>query len=213
MQATGQLDLNNGWLEPLYLLYSDMDWKDMWHILCHVGHAGEMFTSAAPYDPTFWPLHGLAERFLSYKRVQAAAGETTLNETWGYTHMGALASDTDVVCDWTGVEGMGLPTCTRQTCAGHKKDDLLPFGNFLDKNETYTNEEFYRFTAPTNEDLPYAYDSLSSWPACDAQGIDFTVDDADDDDADDLPDMVVDDASNMGPLPSKKDAGALPSMM
>ncbi|KAH8050500.1 hypothetical protein JL720_15356 [Aureococcus anophagefferens] len=186
-----------------------MDWKDMWHILCHVGHAGEMFTSAAPYDPTFWPLHGLAA---SYKRVQAAAGETTLNETWGYTHMGALASDTDVVCDWTGVEGMGLPTCTRQTCAGHKKDDLLPFGNFLDKNETYTNE-VRAASRRRRTRTCLRRDSLSSWPACDAQGIDFTVDDADDDDADDLPDMVVDDASNMGPLPSKKDAGALPSMM
>lgn len=31
---------------------------------CHVGWPGEMYTSAAPWDPIFWPLHGLAERFL-----------------------------------------------------------------------------------------------------------------------------------------------------
>ena len=26
-------------------------------MLCHIGHPGEMFTPAAPQDPTFWPLH------------------------------------------------------------------------------------------------------------------------------------------------------------
>ena len=214
LQAAGQLDLNNGWLEPLYLLYSEMDWKDMWNILCHVGHAGEMFTSAAPYDPTFWPLHGLAERFLSYKRVQAAAGYTTLNETWGYTHMGALASDTDVVCDWTGVTGMELPTCARGTCSGHRKDDLLPFSDFLGKNETYTNEEFYVFTNPTNADLPYAYDSLSSWPACADQGIYFTEDDDSTDSTDDLPDMPTGQDDTLA-APSFKASlkGYLPSFM
>jgi hypothetical protein len=37
-------------------------WDPMLSMLCSVGHAGEMFTSAAPYDPLFWPLHGLADR-------------------------------------------------------------------------------------------------------------------------------------------------------
>ena len=30
--------------------------------LCHVGHAGEMFTSAAPYDPLFWL--GIKSKFI-----------------------------------------------------------------------------------------------------------------------------------------------------
>ena len=36
-------------------------------LLSHVGHPGEMFTSAAPQDPTFWPLHGLAERLVQVR--------------------------------------------------------------------------------------------------------------------------------------------------
>ena len=34
--------------------------------------AGEMFTSAASFDPTFWPLHGAMERLLDLKRIYVA---------------------------------------------------------------------------------------------------------------------------------------------
>jgi hypothetical protein len=95
----------------------------------------QAFTSAAPYDPTFWPLHGVAERFLSYKRIAAVAGKTTINETWGYRH-DAIASDTHHICDWSNVTGLELPTCTKGTCPGHHEDDVLPMGNFLGKSET-----------------------------------------------------------------------------
>jgi len=33
------------------------------------GIAGEMFSSAAAYDPTFWPLHGQIERIVGAKRI------------------------------------------------------------------------------------------------------------------------------------------------
>ena len=33
------------------------------------GIAGEMFSSAAAFDPTFWPLHGAAERLVDLKRI------------------------------------------------------------------------------------------------------------------------------------------------
>ena len=161
LRLTGLSYLDNGWLRDSFLRQTDMDFSDLWELLCHVGHVGEMFTSAAPYDPTFWPLHGLAERFLTLKRLMAAANKTTLIEEWGYSHMNPLASDTHVVCDWSNVVGMERPVCTRGTCAGHRADDLLPMGNFLGKNESYTNWEFYKFTSPFNDDLPYVYDSFT----------------------------------------------------
>jgi len=162
--------------------------SELLDFLCHVGSPGEMFTSAAPYDPTFWPLHGIAERFLSYKRIAAKWGITSINETWGYRH-GAIMSDTHTVCDWSNVgtkqgdDDMGendgkldlnLPTCYSDvTCPGHKADDLLPMGDFLDEGDTYTNVEWYNFTAPWHNDLPYVYDSYTSWPGCSEQDIYF----------------------------------------
>jgi len=141
--------------------------------LGHVGHAGEMFTSAAPYDPVFWPIHGLADRFLQLKRMMADDGTTTFDETWGYVHSGNTPSDTNHVCDWSGVEGMQLPTCTEGSCSGHKSNDIIPWSNFQNKNETYTNVEFYDFVSPNSDSLPYVYDTFTVWPGCSAQGIDF----------------------------------------
>ena len=71
------------------------------------------------------------------------------------------------MCDWTGVDpsSMDMPTCAQETCPGHKADDLLPFSGLL-KDSLYTNEEFYALVDPTNDDLPYVYDSLSYWPGC-----------------------------------------------
>ena len=144
--------------------------------ICSVGHPGEMFTSAAPYDPTFWPLHGLADRFVALKRKEYYAMDTYLDETWGYDHaVSNVASDTKVVCDWSNVQSdLDMPVCSKGTCPGHREDDLLPFGNFLGNNETYTNYEFYEFMSPSNDDYPYVYDSLIHWPACDDAGEDIT---------------------------------------
>ena len=147
---------------------------DLLDLLCEVGHPGEMFTSAAPQDPTFWPLHGLAERFVQYARVLKLAGTLTFSEDWGYAHATNLPSDTGLVCDWSGVHEASverrettMPTCVKGTCPGHKIDDTLPFTNLL-KTQTglYTNSEFYELTSPYSEDLPYAYDTLAYWPGC-----------------------------------------------
>ncbi|CAN0267180.1 unnamed protein product [Laminaria digitata] len=43
----------------------------MLNSLCDVGHVGELYTSAAPYDPLFWVIHPTAERFLSWRRKLA----------------------------------------------------------------------------------------------------------------------------------------------
>ena len=128
-----------------------------------------MFTSAAPQDPTFWPLHGNAERYLQYARLLKAEGVLSFSESWGYSHAQELPSDTGIVCDWSAVDpaSMELPTCAKETCPGHKGDDLLPFADLMDSQDgLYTNNEFYELVDPTNDDLPYVYDSLSYWPGC-----------------------------------------------
>lgn len=135
--------------------------------VCHVGSAGEMFTSAAPQDPTFWPLHGNAERYLQFIRILKEKKIIDYNETWGYTHEDS-PSDTHVICDWDGVEGFDRPTCKRGVCPGHKLDDLLPFQHLTSqtKDRLFTNREFYELISPYNHELPYAYDGLDTWRGC-----------------------------------------------
>lgn len=142
--------------------------------LCHVGHAGEMFTSAAPYDPVFWPIHGLADRYLQLKRIQRHENLTAFDLTWDYYHDGLSPSDTHHVCDWSAVgTTMKLPNCYPADCEGHRRDDLLPMGNFLDQGETYTNWEFFKFSSPLSDNYPYVYDTFTNWPACTDQGMEF----------------------------------------
>ena len=66
-----------------------------------------------------------------------------------------------------------MPTCKPGVCSGHGEFDLLPWSGFISDDDTYTNRDFYNFMSPFNDDLPYAYDSFTKWPACDAQGIHF----------------------------------------
>lgn len=142
--------------------------KDFLGMLCKVGLPGEMFTSAAPQDPTFWPLHGNAERYVQYLRVLNSNKTIIFNETWSYDHQGA-ASDTDLVCDWSNVtEFTDMPTCSKGSCPGHKEDDLLPFKKLFPSqgDKEYTNKEFYNVISPFNTLLPYAYDGLSTWRGC-----------------------------------------------
>ncbi|CAM9359341.1 unnamed protein product [Phaeothamnion confervicola] len=77
-------------------------WRRMLAALCDPGYVGEMFTSAAPYDPSFWIIHPSAERLLGQRRLAAAAtGGPCFDETWGYNHNGDTGDD-GVVCDWAG---------------------------------------------------------------------------------------------------------------
>ena len=138
------------------------------------GIAGEMFSSAASFDPSFWPLHGAMERLLDLKRIYVATGElTNFDETWAFVtyNKASGAAYLDGVCDWSKVAGSGdltLPTCTLDViCDGHNENDVLEFAGFTG-GDSYTNAEFYDFIHPWSDDLPYTYDTFD-YDYCDEQ--------------------------------------------
>ena len=106
-------------------------------------------------------------------RLLNAQGDKHLDETWGYMHVTTgLDSDTHAVCNWTGVEGMGMPSCDLgATCPGHHEDDLLPFDLWESQPHKFSNSEFYNYTSPLNKHVPYVYDRLTFWPSCHNQTI------------------------------------------
>jgi len=145
------------------------------------GIAGEMFSSAAAFDPTFWPLHGQLERLLGAKRIMISQGTITdFDETWAFTEYNKAsgAAYLNGVCDWSNVAGSGdltMPTCTMNViCDGHNEDDVLEFTNFLNEDEEYTNKDFYNFIHPWSDDLPYTYDTWD-FDYCADQGFSFTA--------------------------------------
>lgn len=157
---------------------TDEDYLNILRVLEHPGQAGEMFTSGAPFDPTFWPLHGSMERMIGLKRLLKDKNVVSFDETWGYPEFDKSdgAAYLPGVCDWSGVAStsdLTLPTCnTSATCVGHSEDDVLEFSNFLNRGETYTNVEFYTFLHPNNLELPYVYDTYD-FDYCSTYGYDF----------------------------------------
>lgn len=175
LDTTGILALtpDSSLMETL-LKESGLGWVDLLTELCHVGSPGDMFTSAAPQDPTFWPLHGNAERLVSLYRVLDVKGLIDFDQTWGYSHSTELPSDTGMVCDWSEATGtLDMPTCTKGICPGHKEDDLLPFADLTaEQGETLlSNIELYEMIDPFSATLPYAYDSLNYWEGCEGTSI------------------------------------------
>jgi hypothetical protein len=77
------------------------------------GIVGDMFSSNAAFDPTFWPLHGQIERVLGLKRAKNSMGLVeSFDETWAYGD----SSDKYLRgrCDWSEVssaEDLTLPSC------------------------------------------------------------------------------------------------------
>ena len=152
-------------------------WGQILSTLANPGWVGEMFTSAAPYDPTFWPIHTTAERFL-WTRLLAASESPekwAFDTTWGYNHDISTPSDYGEVCAWDKVtDKMGVPECVKSTCPGHNEHDTIPFTDFLGNGETYTNAEFFALMQPDNDDCPYVYDTFDYW-WCSEQGYDWTA--------------------------------------
>ena len=158
-------------------------WRTVVKALCDPQNVGDMFTSAAPADPLFWPIHTTAERLVHYRRLLATTGSKTFVQDWRYEHNMAGGttfitppSDTGLVCDWSAVDADdAMPVCVRGTCPGHGVDDDLPFGNFTGaagEPDPYTNLDFYEFSAPENDALPYMYDNFA-YEHCAALGYDF----------------------------------------
>lgn len=161
----------------------DYLWAEILHLMCNPGKVGEMYTSAAPWDPTFWVIHTTAERMLQYRRLLAYYGIVGLQPGWGYEDAVA-PSDIGVVCDWADVdEEFGLPSCIKETCSGHKAEDILPwdFSELSPAMGSPTNVQLYNFVGPISEELPYVYDNFL-WGHC-ADG-DSLGDDVADDGAD-----------------------------
>lgn len=137
--------------------------------MCGVFYPGEMFTSAAPQDPLFWPLHGNAERFIQLKFRLREEEYLDFDLDWAYQHVSDVPSDTHHICDWSNVEGLEMPTCTPGTCSGHKSQDLLPFSGLLEsdpEDKLYTNLDFLHLIEPSTDKAPYVYDSLNYWDGC-----------------------------------------------
>ena len=107
-------------------------------LTCNPGKVGVMATDASPNDPIFWPLHLLYER------------------SW---HRGRLANS--LINDWTEDDESNI-------CYGSRISDIMPFffsttteDDGRDKTQTdMSNKELYDFFDPTNDDLPFIYDSF-----------------------------------------------------
>eukprot|EP01034_Spumella_vulgaris_P033062 gene33062-40805_t len=121
---------------------SEEELLELIHAIEDPGVVGDMFTSGASFDPTFWPLHGAAERLLGLKRSMISAGtlKTTFVESWTVPNRNSgLVSYSPIflngVCDWSGVKSvtdLTFPSCTANTaCTGQAENDLLEFGDFL----------------------------------------------------------------------------------
>jgi hypothetical protein len=67
-----------------------------------------------------------------------------------------------------------FPSLSAAICDGHNADDVLEFSNFMNNGETYTNQQFFDFIHPWNDDLPYIYDEFS-FDYCSGKGYDFST--------------------------------------
>lgn len=158
---------NSGVLPILYDHINDHSEKGYEAILKGLqdpASVGEMFSSMASFDPTFWPLHGQMDRIMSRKRAQAARGILTFDDAWGWES----ANDryTMGVCDWSGVsspDDLTLPVCDMgkdAICVGHGQYDSIPFVDQFADEGLVTNQDMFDYLHPWNEALPYVYDTL-----------------------------------------------------
>ena len=111
LQAAGIYDLIKAKLHDS----SDDTLTKVLRVLEDPGVAGDMFSSAASYDPTFWAVHGTLERILSLKRarMEISPPANPFDDTWGFST--ANTRYLMGICDWSQVTDpatdLTLPTC------------------------------------------------------------------------------------------------------
>jgi hypothetical protein len=195
LQETGMFNWLNAYSSKIYLdehgIYriEGIEGKEKedaaWNVLLrndlgNLGYVGEMFSSASPYDPIFWLIHGTVDRLVHWRRLIAHSSYVNLplDQTWGYAHDVNAASDSHLVCDWSNIDQNDrtqMPTCTNGECPGTFKDDVTKFKDFIGSDTApYTNQELFKFLSPLNENLPYTYDNFR-WEHCDLQDFKFGV--------------------------------------
>lgn len=96
--------------------FSESEIKKILLSVENVDQAGEMFTSAASWDPIFWPLHGSIERLLGFKRMNVEIyNDTAFDSTWAFPEYDPVEGPyLDGYCDWSKVElanMLSLPEC------------------------------------------------------------------------------------------------------
>ena len=110
--------------------------------LCHVGYNGQATTLAAPNDPYFFVVHPIFDRMFHLLRLSPTMS-ASYNLSW-------------------------VPT---NECTGSDLDDRLPFKmpgteGLCASEHHCTNAELMEILDPSNEHIPYIYDSLESWGDC-----------------------------------------------
>ena len=160
--------------------WTHQDKKELLKYLASVYNVGDMLTSSAAYDPTFWPLHGQIEKLVGLKRINTASGTDSFDMTLAFT--GSTIA-LEGVCDWSDVatsETEVMPACdSTASCYGHGDNDLLEFFGFdEDYTLSWTNQEFLDWIDPWNDQLPYVYDTFK-FDYCDDTGYPVGVDGVD----------------------------------
>ncbi|KAH8094992.1 hypothetical protein JL720_2261 [Aureococcus anophagefferens] len=141
--------------------------------LCHVGHPGEMFTSAAPQDPHLLAaprprgaLRAAHPHLGAQRHVHARRGlGLRPHDGRPVGHAARLR-----------LERRRRLAEAARVPHGHvrgppRENDTLPFEWPIAETTPgaqryYTNAEFYELMAPWDRRVPYVYDKLETWPAC-----------------------------------------------
>ncbi|KAJ8602177.1 hypothetical protein CTAYLR_003499 [Chrysophaeum taylorii] len=141
----------------------DREWDLVLDQIVMIGHVGTADTESSPFDPVFWIIPGMHERYVQTIRWLFEEEEFEFDETW-------VSFSNGYYYDWSTISSAAeMPEDKKvELCEGHRAEDLIPYPNLLaGQPSTYvSNLEFYNLTRPFSRHLPYVYDHLldsSGW--------------------------------------------------